>query len=134
MPHSVPTATLVALSWQAGAAPLQTSAPLWHGFVGVQASPLRHAVHAPSWHTLPVPQLVPLSTLSVSAQTGSPVPQATVPLRHTLVVTAQIWSATQVTHLPSLQVASSPQAVPLSRSVPVSTHEATPSVHTVSPW
>ena len=38
VPHDVPAATLVPLSVQVGAAPEQTSVPLWHLFVGVHAA------------------------------------------------------------------------------------------------
>ena len=39
VPHEVPAATLVPLSMHAGAVPVQTSVPVWHLFVGVQAPP-----------------------------------------------------------------------------------------------
>ena len=39
VPHDVPAATLVPLSVQDAAEPVQTSVPLWHLFVGVQAAP-----------------------------------------------------------------------------------------------
>ena len=130
----MPALKLVVLAVQVGAVPLHDSVPTLHGLAGVQASPVRQAAHWPAWHTWPVPQEAPFGTLSVSVQTGSPVPHPTVPMRQAFAVIAQLLPSLQVMHLPSRQVESSPHAVPLSRSMPVSRHEATSPAQTVSPW
>ena len=53
--------------------------PAWHGFAGVQASPVVHGMQVPELHTMFVPQEVPLATFADSTQTGAPVLHAVVP-------------------------------------------------------
>lgn len=48
MPQEVPAATLVPVSLHPLVSPVQVSDPLWQVFVGVQASPVAHATHAPA--------------------------------------------------------------------------------------
>ena len=47
VPHDVPAATFVPLSVHDGAAPEQTSEPVWHLFVGVHAPPAWQVAHVP---------------------------------------------------------------------------------------
>jgi hypothetical protein len=58
-PQEVPAARLIPVSVHAATPPVQVSAPLLHGFVGVQASPATQAVHTPAWQTMPIPQDAP---------------------------------------------------------------------------
>ena len=89
VPHDVPAVTFVLVSVHDGAAPEQTSAPVWHLFVGVHAPPIWQVAHVPAWQTMPVPHVVPFGLLSVSVQTGAPVAQTMLPTRQGLPVTSQ---------------------------------------------
>ena len=71
VPQDVPFARFRLVSAQAIG--LQACVPAWHGFAGVQAMPSVHDMQTPELHTMFVPQVVPLATLPVSAQTGAPV-------------------------------------------------------------
>ncbi len=58
-----------AVSMQTGAPVAQTIAPVRHAFVVVQALPAAQAAHAPSLHTMFVPQTMPFGcAVSVSMQ------------------------------------------------------------------
>ena len=48
VPQDVPAVTFVLVSVQDGAAPEQTSAPVWHLFAGVHAPPIWHVAHEQS--------------------------------------------------------------------------------------
>ena len=91
-------------------------------------------MHAPSWHTMPVPQLVPFGWLSVSVQTAMPVAHSIEPDRQGLPVTGHAVPWAQAWQSPSRQTEPAPQAVPLPCRRPVSTQDATPAaLHTVPP-
>jgi hypothetical protein len=70
---------------------------------GVQAAPSWQEMHWPAWQTIPAPQEVPFGWLSDSVQTGAPVVQVIIPLRHGLPVTAQLPPAAQPAQAPLLQ-------------------------------
>ena len=73
---------------------------------------------------MPVPQTVPFGWSAVSMQTGVPVLQAIVPLRHGLPGTAQSMPWTQAPHVPvALQTMSVPQEVPAPTFAFVSVHD-----------
>jgi len=74
VPHEVPLG-LSPVSVQTGAPVAQTFAASLHGFpVTVHAVPLAQEVHAPSLHTMPVPQTMPFGcAVCVSAHDASPV-------------------------------------------------------------
>ena len=65
-------------------------APVRQAFAGVQAAPAVQAPQAPLLHTMFVPQEVPLATLPDGVQTGAPVSQAVVPVRHGLLLMLQL--------------------------------------------
>lgn len=95
--------------------------------MGVQARPTVQAAHVPPLHTMFVPQEVPLATFPDSEQTGAPVPQAVVPVRHGLPLTLQLAPAAQLTQLPvEPQTLFVPQLVPAPRSVPSSLQTGVP--------
>ena len=103
VPQEVPAATLVLVSVHVGAAPEQTSVPVWHRFVGVQAPPAWQVAHVPAWQTIPVPHAVPFGLLSVSVQTGAPVVQTMLPTRHGLPVTSHAMPSVHAPQLPLRQ-------------------------------
>ena len=87
--------------------------PAWHGFAGVQASPVVHDMQVPELHTMFVPQEVPLATFADSTHTAVPLPHAVMPVRHGLLGTAQIAPTLQSPQTPvALQTLPTPQAVP----------------------
>jgi hypothetical protein len=101
----------------------------------VQASPTVQAVQVPLLHTMFVPQEVPLETFPDSVQTGAPVSQAVVPVRHDLPLTLQDAPTVQLTQLPvEPQTLFVPQLVPASRSVPLSLHTGVPVEQASAPW
>jgi len=48
VPHEVPAVTFVPVSLHVGDAPEQTSVPVWHWLVGVQAAPAWQVTQAPA--------------------------------------------------------------------------------------
>lgn len=74
---------------------------------------------------MPVPHEIPFARLPFSVQTGAPVVQALVPVRHGL-VGVQVLPAMQTEHVPLLQTRFVPQTVPFACAVPVSMHDITP--------
>jgi hypothetical protein len=126
VPHDVPAVTFVLVSVHDGAAPEQTSAPVWHLFAGVHAPPIWQVAHVPAWQTMPVPQVVPFGLLFVSVQTGAPVVQTTLPTRQGLPVTAQSMPSTQLSQLPLWQTLSMSQRVPFACRSVSSMHDMAP--------
>lgn len=101
----------------------------------MQASPTVQAVHLPLLQTMFVPQEVPLETFPDSLQTGAPVSQAVVPVRHGLPLTLQVAPTAQLTQLPvEPQTLFVPQLVPAARSVPWSLQTGDPVEHASAPW
>jgi hypothetical protein len=90
VPQEVPSESGVPESTQVEVPVAQLVAPVWQGFAGVQATPAVQAAQVPPLQTAFVPQLVPLATLPVSAQTGVPEAQSTTATRQGLAV-AQGW-------------------------------------------
>ena len=134
VPQDVPAATFVFVSVHDGAAPEQTSVPVWHLFVGVHAPPIWQVAHVPAWQTMPVPHVVPFGLLSVSVQTGAPVVQTMLPTRQGLPVTSQAMPSTQLSQLPLWQTLSMSQRVPFAcRSVSSMHDMAPPSMQTNIP-
>jgi hypothetical protein len=82
-------------------------------------------------HTFPDPQLVPLATLPVSAQTIVPLAHVVAPVLQGL-VGGQLIAFVHDPHVPLLQTLFVPQLVPLA-TFPVSTHADTPVTHDVAP-
>jgi hypothetical protein len=100
VPHAVPAGTFVPVSVHVGAAPEQTSVPVWHLFVGVHAPPAWQVAHVPAWQTIPVPHELPFGLLSLSVQTGAPVVQTMLPTRQGRPVTSQAIPSGQASQLP----------------------------------
>jgi hypothetical protein len=126
VPHAVPAATFVPVSAQVGAAPEQTSVPVWHLLVGVQAPPIWQVAQVPAWQTMPLPHVVPFGLLSTSVQTGAPVVQAILPTRQGLPVGSHAMSAVQLSQLPLWQTMFMPHSVPLASVSVSSMHDLTP--------
>jgi hypothetical protein len=81
-----------------------------------------------------VPHDAPLETFPDSVQTGAPVSQAVVPVRHGLPLTLQVAPAVQPTQLPvEPQTLFVPQLVPAARSVPLSLQTGVPVVQVSAP-
>ena len=101
---------------QVGVPVEQLSVPVWHGFVGVHASPAVHPMQVPVWHTMFVPHVVPLATFPDAVQTGAPVEQAVAPVLHGMPLTAQLAPTVQAPHVPeALHTMFVPQLVPAAR-------------------
>ena len=93
----------------------------------MQATPTVQAVHVPLLQTMLVPQEVPLATFADSVQTGAPVSQEVVPIRHALPLTLQVAPTVQLTQLPvEPQTLFVPQPVPAATRVPVSLQTGVP--------
>ena len=93
----------------------------------MQATPTVQAVHAPPLQTMFVPQEVPLAAFADSVQTGAPVLQDVVPVRHGLPLTLQVAPTVQLTQLPvEPQTLFVPQPVPAATRVPVSLQTGVP--------
>ena len=93
----------------------------------MQTIPTVQAVQVPLLQTMFVPQEVPLETFPDSVQTGAPVSQTVLPVRHGLPLTLQLAPAVQLTQLPvALQTLLVPQLVPAARSVPLSLQTGVP--------
>jgi len=108
--------------------------PAWHGFVGMQAVPAVHEVQLPPLHTMLVPHEVPSATFADSTQTGAPVLQVIVPVRHGLPLTAQVAPAVQAPHAPvALHTMLVPHEVPAATSVFLSVQTGAPVVHESAP-
>jgi len=132
-PHEVPFATFP-VSAQTDVPVAHDVAPVRQAFAGVQMTPAEQAVQAPLPQTMFVPQDVPLETLPDSVQTGAPVSQVVVPVRHALPLTLQLAPAVQLTQLPvAPQTLFVPQLVPLESSVPVSLQTGFPVAHASVP-
>jgi hypothetical protein len=133
-PHAPPAGTFIPVSVQVGVVPVQVSVPVWQALPGgVHASPFTHALHIPSWQTMPVPHEVPFALLSVSVQTGAPVEQTMVPARHGLFATSHVAPAVHAWQTPSRQTPLS-HVVPLACDRCVSRHVIAPPAHSASPW
>lgn len=112
VPQLVPVATGVVVAAHPTAGE-HVTLPVTHGFSGTQSSPAEHETHTPALQIWLLPQVLPLSTLPLSMQTGAPVSQAVVPVRHGLPPTAQLLPTLQVTHAPAaLHTRLVPQEVP----------------------
>ena len=96
--------------------------------------PTVQGVQVPPLHTMFVPQEVPLETLPDSVQTGAPVSQVVLPVRHGLPLTLQVAPTVQLTQLPvALQTLFVPQLVPAATSVPLSLQTGVPVEHASDP-
>jgi hypothetical protein len=108
-------------------------APVWHGFVGVQAAPATHAVHTPALQTCCDPQGVPSDTGATAVHAGAPVEQSVLPLTQLPCEGVQGWLATHEMHAPeALQTWSLPHDEPAARAVEVGVH-ATPAEQLTTP-
>jgi hypothetical protein len=133
VPHVVPLTRFLPVSEQVIAGE-QACVPAWHGFAGVQGSPTVHDTQLPELHTMFVPHEVPLATFPDSAQTGAPVLQVVVPVRHGLPLTAQLAPTVQSAQAPvALQTLFVPQPVPAATSVPASVQTGVPVVQASVP-
>jgi hypothetical protein len=134
-PQAAPAGTFIPRSTQVGDALEQSSVPVWQALAaGVHTSPVTHGLQMPSWQTRPAPHDEPFGLLSVSVQTGAPVEQRTVPMRHGLLATSHDVPAAQAWQAPSRQTPLS-QAVPLACGRCVSRHDIAPPLpQTDSPW
>jgi hypothetical protein len=96
-------------------------------FDGVQDIPAVHDTQFPALHTRFVPHEVPLATFPDSAQTGTPVLQVVVPVRHGLPETEQLAATVQLPQTPvALQTLFVPQLVPAATSVLLSLQTGVP--------
>jgi hypothetical protein len=98
----------------------QLSAPVRHGFVGVQAEPAAHGTQAPiPLQTLGgvVPQGVPATTDRTGVQTDVPVPHAVTPSTQAPAGGVHGSSAAHATHAPARHTLSTPQEEPSGRLV-----------------
>src|SRR3954467_9838206 len=96
----------------------------------MHATPTVHAVHTPPLQTMFVPQEVPLAAFPESVQTGAPVLQDVVPVRHGLPLTLQVAPTVQLTQLPvELQTLFVAQLVPADTRAPVSLQTGVPVKH-----
>jgi hypothetical protein len=132
VPQLVPSRTAVPWSSQTEVPVAQLVSPAWQGLpVGVQATSAAQATQEPALQTWSIPQIVPLATgtggVALSTHVEVPVAQLVTPTTHGF-AGVQDAPATQPTHEPPLQTWSVPQAEP-SRTLPVSTHVATPEEH-----
>jgi hypothetical protein len=101
---------------------MQVSVPVWQGLaVGVQAPPGVHETQVPVLHTWLLPQVVPLATFPVSAQTGTPVTHEFAPVLH-LFDGWQLAPAVHGPQTPLLQTLFGPHTAPLVRFLLVSAH------------
>jgi hypothetical protein len=91
----------------------------------MQGPPAWQVVHIPFRQTIPVPHEVPFALFAFSVQTGAPVAQTFVPVRHGF-VGVQMLPAAQRAHVPLLQTLFVPQTVPFACAAPVSMHAITP--------
>ena len=88
----------------------------------------------PELHTRFVPQEVPSATFADSTQTGAPVLQVVVPVRHGLPLTVQVAPTLQSVQVPvALQTLSVAQVVPAAARVPLSVQTGAPVVHESAP-
>jgi hypothetical protein len=134
VPQEVPFAAFP-VSAQTGAPVTQEVAPVRQAFAGVQAVPAVQAAQVPLLHTMLVPHDVPLETFPDSVQTGAPVSQVVMPVRHGLPLTLQVVPPVQLTQLPvEPQTLFVPQLVPAARSVPLSLQSGVPVVQVSAPW
>jgi hypothetical protein len=93
----------------------------------MQAIPTVQAAQAPPLQTMFVPQEVPLATFPDSVQTGAPVSQEVVPVRHGLPLTLQAAPTVQLTQLPvEPQTLFVPQLVPGATRVLISLQTGVP--------
>ena len=100
----------------------------------MQAMPTVQPMQIPPLQTMFVPQEVPLETLPDSVQTGAPVSQDVVPVRHGLLLTLQLAPTVQLTQLPvAPQTLFVPQLVPAVTSVPLSLQTGVPVAHASEP-
>ena len=133
VPQEVPSATFP-VSAQTAAPVAHDVAPVRHGLAGVQVAPEVQDAQAPLLHTMFVPQEVPLARFPDSEQTGAPVSQAVVPVRHGLPPTLQLAPTVQLTQLPVVpQTLFVPQPVPAVSSVPLSSQTGVPVVQASAP-
>jgi hypothetical protein len=132
-PQESPSATLP-VSAQTEVPVAHDVAPVRQAFAGVQAVPAVQTPQIPPPHTMVVPQEVPLETFPDSVQTGAPVSQVVVPVRHGLPLTLQVAPAVQLPQLPvAPQTLFVPQLVPATRSVPLSLQTGVPVAHDSAP-
>jgi hypothetical protein len=110
-PHAVP-AGWFPLVVHTGLPVVHAISPFVHAFPVSQLMPVVHDPHVPLWHTLFVPQLVPLSTFPVSVHTGEPVAQAIAPVLQA-VDGWQVIPTVHDTHVPLPQTLFVPHVVPL---------------------
>jgi hypothetical protein len=133
VPQEVPLATAVPVSVHTETPVAHDVTPVSQLLGGVHAVPEVHPLHAPLSQTSPVPQLVPLLTLSpVSLHTATPVVHEVVPLWHGLVGVHDAPTVHEL-HVPLSHTSLVPQLVPLVTLLPVSLHTGAPDAQTVDP-
>jgi len=85
VPHAVPSAIEVDVSWHTGAPLEHESLPVWQGLAGVQLAPSVHETQlAELLQTWLVPQLEPAALLPLSVHTELPLLQLVAPVLQAL--------------------------------------------------
>jgi hypothetical protein len=136
VPHDVPSATFVALL-QLAVPEEQSVVPFWQTFpLGLHVVPDWQAPHIPLLQTAwfdPRVHDVPFVSWPVWVQTGDPVLQSMVPVRHGLPPGRQLAPLLQATHPPSLHTSLVPHGWPLAAAVAASgSQKAAPDPHDVT--
>ena len=133
VPHAVPLAMSLPVSVQTEVPEAQDVAPTWQGLVGVHDAFAVQAEHAPLAHTMFAPQDAPFeSVVPVSVHDGVDAEQSSVPAWQGLVGVhgEPFMHAAQA---PVSQTSLVPQALPLGRALPVSTHAGRPLEQSICP-
>jgi hypothetical protein len=122
VPHVVPLGALLPVSLQTDTPVEHEVVPVWHGLLGVHATPAVHALHEPLSHTLLAPHVAPLARLvPVSVHVETPVEHDVVPVWHGL-AGAHDSPAVHALHEPLSHTSLVPHEVPLAALVSWSTH------------
>lgn len=134
VPQAVPLPRFCPVSEQVIAGE-QAVRPAWQALVGVQATPAVQATQLPPLQTRLVPHDVPVATFPDCMQTGAPLVQTVVPVRHGAPDGEQLAPAWQLTQLPvAPQTLLVPQLVPAETSFPVSVQTGVPVEQASVPW
>jgi hypothetical protein len=134
VPQEVPLVRFCPVSEQVIAGE-QAVRPAWQMLDGMQLCPAVQETQLPLLQTMFVPQEVPFATFPDCVQTGAPLLQTVVPVRHGAPEGEQLAPAWQLTQLPVLpQTLLVPQLVPAETSFPVSLQTGVPVEQASVPW
>jgi hypothetical protein len=134
VPQEVPSVRLCPVSEQVIDGE-QAVMPAWQTLDGVQARPAVQDTQLPPLQTMLVPQEVPLATFPDCVQTGAPLLQTMVPVRHGAPEGEHVAPAWQLTQVPVVpQTLLVPQLVPAETSFPLSLQTGVPVEQASVPW